>query len=86
MLTRQLRELERDGVIRRRVYAEVPPRVEYSLSEFGLSLKPILLLMGDWGAVYQDKVRKMKMSAPPSEAGGRLLQAAGKGSPTSDPR
>jgi DNA-binding HxlR family transcriptional regulator len=77
MLTRQLRELERDGVIRRRVYAEVPPRVEYSLSEFGLSLKPILLLMGDWGSVYQDKLRKMKMSAPPPEAGGRL-QAAGK--------
>lgn len=72
MLTRQLRELERDGVIRRRVYAEVPPRVEYSLSEFGLSLKPILLMMGEWGAAYQDKVRKMKMGAPPAEAGGRL--------------
>ena len=68
MLTRQLRELERDGVIRRRVYAEVPPRVEYSLSEFGESLKPILLMMGEWGASYQDKLRKMKMSAPASAA------------------
>ncbi|HET9358161.1 MAG TPA: helix-turn-helix domain-containing protein [Vicinamibacterales bacterium] len=76
MLTRQLRELERDGVIRRRVYAEVPPRVEYSLSEFGLSLKPILLMMGDWGAAYQDKVRKMKMSAPAPGTGGRLAAAA----------
>jgi DNA-binding HxlR family transcriptional regulator len=76
MLTRQLRELERDGVIHRRVYAEVPPRVEYSLSEFGLSLKPILLMMGDWGAAYQDKVRKMKMSAPAPATGGRLAIAA----------
>jgi DNA-binding HxlR family transcriptional regulator len=76
MLTRQLRELERDGVIRRRVYAEVPPRVEYSLSEFGLSLKPILLMMGEWGAAYQDKVRKMKMSAPAPGTGGRLSVAA----------
>jgi DNA-binding HxlR family transcriptional regulator len=75
MLTRQLRELERDGVIRRRVYAEVPPRVEYSLSEFGESLKPILLMMGDWGAVYQDKLRKMKMNAPAPAAGGRLATA-----------
>jgi DNA-binding HxlR family transcriptional regulator len=83
MLTRQLRELERDGVIRRRVYAEVPPRVEYSLSEFGLSLKPILLMMGEWGAAYQDKLRKMKMGAPAPETRGRLqvtvtrVQAAG---------
>lgn len=72
MLTRQLRELEHAGVIRRRVYAEVPPRVEYSLSEFGESLKPILQMMGDWGAAYQDKVRKMKMSAPAASTGGTL--------------
>ena len=72
MLTRQLRELERDGVIRRRVYAEVPPRVEYSLSEFGLSLKPILLMMVDWGAQYQDTVRKMKLGAPAPHGEGRL--------------
>ena len=84
MLTRQLRELERDGVIRRRVFAEVPPRVEYSLSEFGLSLKPILLMMGDWGAEYQDQVRKMKMGAPTPAAGGRLR--AGNGSAAPGPR
>lgn len=53
MLTLQLRELESDGVIHRKVYAEVPPRVEYSLTEFGLSLKPILLQMRDWGAQYR---------------------------------
>ena len=53
VLTTQLRELERDGVISRKVYAEVPPRVEYSLTEFGLSLKPILELMGQWGEEYR---------------------------------
>jgi DNA-binding HxlR family transcriptional regulator len=52
MLTRQLRELERDGLIHRRVYAEVPPRVEYSLTEFGSSLGPILMAMSDWGERY----------------------------------
>jgi DNA-binding HxlR family transcriptional regulator len=60
MLTRQLRELERDGVIYRKVYAEVPPRVEYSLTPFGLSLKPILLMMSDWGEQYHDKIKKLK--------------------------
>ena len=56
MLTRQLRELERDGIIRRKVYAEVPPKVEYSLTPFGLSLKPILLMMEDWGQQYQHTI------------------------------
>lgn len=62
MLTRQLRELEADGVIRRKVYAEVPPKVEYSLTEFGRSLEPILSLMGDWGNQYRRKV--MRLRAP----------------------
>lgn len=57
MLTLQLRELESDGVIRRKVYAEVPPKVEYSLTEFGLSLKPLLLWMRDWGTQYREQVR-----------------------------
>jgi DNA-binding HxlR family transcriptional regulator len=60
MLTRQLRELERDGVIHRRVYAEVPPRVEYSLTEFGLSLKPILMAMNDWGERYHGRAREAR--------------------------
>lgn len=63
MLTLQLRELESDGVIRRKVYAEVPPKVEYSLTDFGLSLKPILLLMGDWGAQYRAKVKRARSIA-----------------------
>jgi len=52
MLTLQLRELERDGIVQRKVYAEVPPKVEYSLTERGRSLEPILLLMLDWGQEY----------------------------------
>ncbi|MBE9146735.1 winged helix-turn-helix transcriptional regulator [Planktothrix mougeotii] len=49
MLTEQLREMEADGVIHRQVYAEIPPKVEYSLTELGEGLKPILEQMHDWG-------------------------------------
>lgn len=50
MLTRQLRELEDDGIVLRKVYAEVPPKVEYSLTEFGLTLKPLLRDIQHWGS------------------------------------
>jgi DNA-binding HxlR family transcriptional regulator len=52
MLTQQLRELEADNLVVRTVYPVVPPKVEYSLTEFGLSLKPILNAMYQWGADY----------------------------------
>ena len=49
MLTNQLRELEEDGLIERKVYAQVPPKVEYRLSPLGRSMEPILLALKDWG-------------------------------------
>lgn len=52
VLTDNLRALEEDGLIEREVFAEVPPRVEYSLSPLGLSLKPILDAMSAWGTEY----------------------------------
>lgn len=52
MLTQQLRELEKDNIISRKVFAEVPPRVEYSLTERGLTLYPILHTMSAWGTEY----------------------------------
>ena len=58
MLTQQLRELERDDIINRKVYAEVPPKVEYSLTIHGESLRPILELMAAWGNKHRLKYRK----------------------------
>ena len=52
MLTQQLRELEADDLVHREVFAVVPPKVEYSLTEQGRSLMPILVAMRDWGANY----------------------------------
>ncbi len=51
-LTKQLRELESDGLVRRTVYAEVPPKVEYELTEWGHSLKPVLETLINWGDAY----------------------------------
>ena len=54
MLTQQLRELERDGLVHREVYKQVPPKVEYSLSELGTRLAPILEAMHSWGRELHD--------------------------------
>lgn len=55
MLTQQLRELEADGVIKRIVYNQVPPKVEYELSEYGWSLQSILNALCAWGELHLDK-------------------------------
>lgn len=57
MLTKQLRELEEDGVINRTVYPVVPPKTEYSITEYGRTLEPILLEMHKWGRTFMsDKI------------------------------
>jgi DNA-binding HxlR family transcriptional regulator len=56
MLTLQLRELEEDGIVHREIYKEIPPRVEYSLTEFGKTLKPILIAMLTWGDQYTNQI------------------------------
>ena len=53
MLTLQLRELEADGIVHREVYPQVPPKVEYSLTDFGRTLEPVIAAMHDWGAAYE---------------------------------
>ena len=55
MLTPQLRDLERDGIIHRKVYAVVPPTVDYSLTDYGQTLKPLLALMCAWGSRHRSR-------------------------------
>ncbi len=57
VLTAQLRDMEESGLVSRKVYAEVPPKVEYSLTELGKSLKPILDAMQSWGEGYKASVK-----------------------------
>jgi DNA-binding HxlR family transcriptional regulator len=53
VLTSNLRAMEADGLVHRKVYAEVPPKVEYSLTKIGLTLKPVLDSMASWGEQYK---------------------------------
>jgi DNA-binding HxlR family transcriptional regulator len=54
-LTRQLRELERDGIVERKVHAQIPPRVDYSLTKLGESIRPVLKALHDWGQSFPGK-------------------------------
>jgi DNA-binding HxlR family transcriptional regulator len=71
MLTKQLRELEEDGIVSRTVYPEVPPRVEYAMTGFGKTLVPILQALCDWGSRYlgveDDPHPGCQLNTPPSE-------------------
>lgn len=60
VLTAQLRAMEEDGLVHREVFAEVPPHVEYSLTELGRSLKPIIEALGDWGTSYKAQLHAQK--------------------------
>lgn len=64
ILTRQLRELENDGVIGRKIYPEIPPKVEYFLTDLGRLLKPTLLSLEAWGIEYVETTRYSKADAP----------------------
>jgi DNA-binding HxlR family transcriptional regulator len=59
-LTKQLRELEDAGLVRRKVYRQVPPKVEYSLTAQGETLKPVLLAMHEWGEAYAQQPARRK--------------------------
>jgi DNA-binding HxlR family transcriptional regulator len=61
VLTDNLRSMEDDGILTRTVYPEVPPRVEYSLTELGNTMRPILKAMESWGLGYQETVRNAEM-------------------------
>ena len=58
VLTAQLRDMENSGLVSRKVYAEVPPRVEYSLTDRGRSLQPILDAMRNWGTEYKESLNE----------------------------
>ena len=60
MLIQQLRELEADGIVVRRDFREIPPRVEYSLTEFGVSLGQALKPLCDWGREHTERISKAK--------------------------
>ncbi len=62
VLTAQLRDMEEKGLVHRKVYAQVPPKVEYTLTETGYSLKPVLNAMALWGAEYKKKTAAPRAS------------------------
>lgn len=69
VLTANLRAMEEQGLITRAVYPEVPPRVEYALTDLGLSLRPVIASMFDWGMAYKEKN---------GEASNEIIEALGR--------
>lgn len=63
MLTKQLRELEADGIITRHIYNQIPPKVEYRLTPIGEKLVPILNCMKEWGAEYEENMREIESAS-----------------------
>ena len=56
VLTQQLRELEADGIVARKVYGQVPPKVEYSLTKYGHTLRPVLKALCEWGSLHEERL------------------------------
>lgn len=70
MLIQQLRDLERDGIVARKDFHEIPPRVEYSLTEMGVTLKAVLEPLCAWGKQHMEKIKKARsVSAGPKRKG-----------------
>ncbi|MEO2257588.1 helix-turn-helix domain-containing protein [Paenibacillus amylolyticus] len=72
MLTQQLKELEYHDIVHREVYAQIPPKVEYSITEYGQLMKPVLQTMSDWGAAHMQHMEMLygeedEKGANPSE-------------------
>jgi DNA-binding HxlR family transcriptional regulator len=65
MLTQHLRELERDGVVARKIFNEMPLRVEYSLTKYGRTLRPLMRVLSDWGSKHEAYVAKNGQRAAP---------------------
>lgn len=63
VLTAQLRQLEREGLIERKVYAQIPPKVEYSITPYGHSLSPVLESMCKWGVTHRERVAALLQTA-----------------------
>ena len=63
MLIQQLREMEEDGIVRRQAYNEIPPKVEYSLTEFGVSLREALVPLCGWGSKHMRRISARKSMA-----------------------
>nr|WP_294914951.1 helix-turn-helix domain-containing protein [uncultured Neokomagataea sp.] len=73
MLTMQLRDLEADGFLHRKVFAQVPPKVEYSLTERGMTLKPVIMALKDWGDIHTEfGAQNVRKEVAPCNTGGRL--------------
>ena len=76
MLTQQLRQMELDSLVTRRIFAEIPPRVEYSLTDVGRSLSPILDAMHKWGTQYQTLNRDRKVIRTSQSIAGKCQEDA----------
>ena len=76
VLTEQLRELERDGIVLRKIYAQIPPKVEYSLSEYGKTLRPVLKSMCEWGTAHEQRTPTAVAAVAPPRPVARTVKAA----------